>query len=67
MGLESFPLALLVKNPPAKAGDARNEGSIPRSGRSSGEENGKPLLYSCLGNPKELDATEHAHMHAGDK
>ena len=67
MGLESFPLALLVKNPPVKAEDARNEGSILRSGRSPGEQNGKPLLYSCLGNPKELDATEHAHTHAEDK
>ena len=51
-----------VKNPPADTGDA---GSIPESGRS-GEENGNPLQYSCLGNPKgrgdgvtESDATEH--------
>ena len=67
MGLESFPQALLVKNPSANAGDARNEGLIPRLGRSPGEENGNPLPYSCLGNPKELDATEHAHMHAEEK
>ena len=26
-------------------------GSIPGSGRSSGEGNGNPLQYSCLGNP----------------
>ena len=57
----------MVKNPPASAGDARNEGLIPRLGRSPGEENGNPLPYSCLGNPKELDATEHAHMHAEEK
>ena len=37
----------MVKNLPAIAGDA---GSIPGSGRSPGEENGKPLQYSCLGN-----------------
>ena len=27
-------MALVVKNPPAKAGDIRDEGSIPRWGRS---------------------------------
>ena len=32
------------------AGDA---GSIPGSGRSSGEENSYPLQYSCLGNPMD--------------
>ena len=37
----------VVKNLPASAGDT---GSIPGSGRSSGERNGNPLLYSCLGN-----------------
>ena len=30
----------MVKNPPASAGDARNVGSTPGSGRSSGVENG---------------------------
>ena len=38
----------MVKNPPANAGDARHMGSIPGSGRSPGEGNGKPLQYSCL-------------------
>ena len=28
-------------------------GSIPGSGRSSGEENNSPLQYSCLGNPTD--------------
>lgn len=32
-----------VKNPPAKAGDARDVGSILGSGRLSGEGNGNPL------------------------
>ena len=27
-----------------------NPGSVPGSGRSLGEENGKPLQYSCLEN-----------------
>ena len=40
----------VVKNLPA---NARDTGSIPGSGRSPGEGNGKPLQYSCLGNPME--------------
>ena len=36
----------MVKNLPANAGDA---GSNPESGRFSGEGNGNPLQYSCLG------------------
>ena len=39
------------KNPPASAG---NVGSIPRSGRSSGEGNGNPLEYSCLENSMNI-------------
>ena len=33
--------------------NARDLGSIPGSGRSSGEENGNLLWYSCLENPKD--------------
>ena len=53
----SYPLywtsqvALVVKNPPANAGDLRDTGSIPGSGRSPGEGNGQLLQYSCLQNP----------------
>ena len=37
-------VALVVKNPPtAAAGDTRDAGSIPGSGRSPGEGNGNPL------------------------
>ena len=36
--------ALVVKNPLANAGDIRDVGLIPGSGRSLGEGNGKPLL-----------------------
>ena len=35
-------LALLVKNLPANAGDIRDTGSIPESGRSPGGGNGLP-------------------------
>ena len=45
---DGLPWWLVVKNPPASVGDA---GSIPGSGRSSGEGNGNPLQYSCMGNP----------------
>ena len=38
----------MVKNPPANAGDSRDMGLIPGSGRSSGEENGNPLRSSIL-------------------
>ena len=40
----------MVKNLPTNAGDIKGMGSIPGSGRSSGEGNGNPLQYSCLGN-----------------
>ena len=43
-------VALGVKNPPANAGDARDQGSIPGSGRSPGGGHGNPLQYSCLEN-----------------
>ena len=38
----------MVKNPPANAGDTRDMGSVPGSGRSPGEGNGYPLHYSCM-------------------
>ena len=44
------PVAQLVKNLPANAGDTRDVGLIPRSGRSPGEESSNPLQYSCLEN-----------------
>ena len=39
-------VALVVKNPPANAGDIRDEGSVPGSGRSPGGGQGNPLQYS---------------------
>ena len=38
------------KNLPDKAGDLRDEDSIPGSGRSPGGGRGNPLQYSCLEN-----------------
>ena len=40
----------MVKNLPASAGDIRDTGLTPGSGRSSGEGNGNLLQYSCLEN-----------------
>ena len=48
-----YTVALVVKNPPANAGDIKDAGSIPGSGRSPGEGNGNPLQCSCLGNPRD--------------
>ena len=43
-------MALVIKNLPAKAGDVKDMGSIPGSGRSPGGEHGNPLQYSSLEN-----------------
>ena len=44
----SSQVELVVKNPPANAGDTGDMGSIRASGGSPGEGNGNPLQYSCL-------------------
>ena len=46
-------LALVVKNPTANAGDVRDWGFTPGSGRSSGGGHSNPLQYSCLENPMD--------------
>ena len=50
---------LVVKNPPANAGDTRDVSSIHGSGRSLGEGHGNPLQYSCLKNPMDRGAWSH--------
>ena len=47
-----------VKYLPANAGDIRDVGSIPGSGRSPGIGNGNPLQYSCLDNSTDRGAHE---------
>ena len=49
-GMHGFPGSRVVKNPPANAGDTRDAGSTPGSGRSPGGANGNPLQYSRLEN-----------------
>ena len=66
----------VVKNLPANAGDAGDEGLIPEVGSSPGVENGNLFQYSpgkFLGQrslvsystwgPKEADTTEHTRMY----
>ena len=43
----------MVKNLPANAGDIRDVGLMPGSGRSSGVGNDSSLQYSCLENPMD--------------
>ena len=72
-----FPVGTVVKNPLANAGDARDAGWIPGSGRSPGGGNSNPLQYPCLVNsmdggawwatqsrkPQELDMTEQLSIY----
>ena len=46
-------MTLVVKNPPANAGDIRDTGSIPGSGRSPGGGHSNLPQYSCLENPMD--------------
>ena len=46
----------MVKNLLANTRDAGDVGSVPGLGRSPGEGNGNPLLYSYLGNPRDRGA-----------
>ena len=59
-------VVLMVKNLPANAGDIRNVGLIPGSGRSPGGGNGNPLQYSCLENPKDRGAWQAAVHSIGE-
>ena len=75
MHIQASQVVLVIKNLPANAGDARDMGSIPGSGRSLEGRHGNPPHYSCLENPwkrnlvgcrpwglKELGMTERAHI-----
>ena len=46
-----FQVAPVVKNLSTNAGDVRDMGWIPESGRSPGGGHSNPFLYSCLENP----------------
>ena len=55
----SFPGGSVSKESTCNVGDP---GLIPGSGRSPGEGNGKPLQYSCLGNPMDLEKAEEPEI-----
>ena len=59
-------VVLMVKNPPANAGDITDVGLIPELGRSPGEGHGNPLQHSCLENPMDRGAWR-ATVHTGTK
>ena len=48
--MKGFAGSSVSKESACRAG---NPSSIPRSGRSPGEENGNPLQYFCLENPMD--------------
>ena len=58
--VKGFPGGACGKDPPpppaANAGNIRDVGSIPGSGRSPGEGNGNSLQYSCMENPMDRGA-----------
>ena len=56
-------MVLLVKNPPTNAGDTRNSGLFPGSGKSPKVGGSNPLQYFCLENSMNRGAwwvTVHA-------
>ena len=56
---------VVVKNPPANAGDIRDAGSVPGSGRSPGGRHGNPLQYSFLENSMDRGAMESQRVGHG--
>ena len=53
---QASQVVLVVKNPPVRAGDVRDMGLTPGSGRSPGGRNGNPVQYSGLENPMDRGA-----------
>ena len=51
-----FPGGTSGKEPACSARDIGDSGSIPELGRSPGGGQGIPLQYSCLENPKDIEA-----------
>ena len=54
--IRGFPRWYSGKNLPVNAGDVRDTGLIPGSGRYPVEGNGNPLQYSCLRNAMDRGA-----------
>ena len=56
MAFKGFPGSTVVKNLPAKKGDARDTNLFPGSGRSLGVGNGNSLQYFCQENSMDRGA-----------
>ena len=56
MKIQASQVALVVKNPPANAGDIGDMGLIPGLGKSPGVGNGNSLQHSCMENPMDRGA-----------
>ena len=54
--LRCFPDGASGEEPTCNAGDVRDTGSIPGSGRSLGGGHGNPLQYPCLENSMDRGA-----------
>ena len=54
--IPNYQVVLMVKNPPASAGDIEDMGLISGLGRSPGGGHGNPFHYSCLENPMDRGA-----------
>ena len=52
----NFQVVLVGKNPPARAGDVRDSGSVPGLERPHGGGSDNPLQYPCLENPMDRGA-----------
>ena len=53
---ETSQVVLVIKNPPANAGNIKDAGLIPGLGRSPRAGRGNSLQYSCLENPMDRRA-----------
>ena len=56
LSIGASQMAPVVKNLPARAGDVRDVGSVPGSGRFPEEGHGNPLQYSCVENSLDRGA-----------
>ena len=66
MMILGLPRWLSGKESACNAGNARDAGSIPGSGRSPEGGNGNPLQYSCMENPMDRGAWQ-ATVHRAAK
>ena len=56
--IQTSQVVLVIKKLPANAGDVKDAGLIPGSGRSPEGGHGNPLHYACLENPMDRGASK---------